>query len=297
MNTNKLYSKPKRNKKANSKQNVMYLLLTIGMFLFSVASRGQNTIIYSQSFTNFTTPTTQCAAWVSFTGSLDTTYNYLSFKVSGSLNTTGYTVNNSAVAGAIAKALHNGTTTTQTFGGHTWNVGKNCGSGCAGGGGQIVELSMDQNVCGCGAFFSIRPAINNLNWGGFGSSAGGSGGTCNAASQTLTVEFDYGVAFVDSSLQSLAICENSGASSISSLLTANDATGNTDIWTVTTAPTNGTLSGFPVSMASGLGMTPTGLTYTPNTDFIGNDTFTIMVDNGTNTSVTTIVVTVTLYQM
>ncbi len=46
-------------------------------------------------------------------------------------------------------------------------------------------------------------------------------------------------------------------------------------------PSDGTLIGFNTTATSVDGnVTPTGLTYTPNTGYVGTDSFTIMADDG-----------------
>ncbi len=92
----------------------------------------------------------------------------------------------------------------------------------------------------------------------------------------------------------LSVCRNEAATSINSLLTTNDTTNTSTVtWNVASAPAHGTLSGFPASATSGTGISPTGLNYTPATDYVGNDTFSIGVADGYgNTDTTTIYVTV-----
>ena len=95
---------------------------------------------------------------------------------------------------------------------------------------------------------------------------------------------------------SLTVCEGSGATSINGNLTITDAsaTGTTETYSVTSAPTHGTLSGFTATTTtSGGGATPTGCTYTPTTGYSGSDAFTIQVNNGSATATTTISVSVT----
>ena len=102
--------------------------------------------------------------------------------------------------------------------------------------------------------------------------------------------------FVNGTPQALTVCENAGATSINADLTINDAdAGQTETWSVLTAPSNGTLGGFPATaLSTGGNVTPTGLTYTPSAGFSGTDFFTIVVSDGNGGAAsTTINVTVT----
>ncbi|MCP4430739.1 MAG: hypothetical protein GY806_07160 [Gammaproteobacteria bacterium] len=64
-------------------------------------------------------------------------------------------------------------------GSQIWNVGT-CGG---------IELNAGSvtGVCRCGQNAVVRPTIANDNWGGVSTEFGGSGGTCDAPSQTLEV--------------------------------------------------------------------------------------------------------------
>ena len=78
------------------------------------------------------------------------------------------------------------------------------------------------------------------------------------------------------------------ASPINANLTITDAaTSGSETWTITTAPTSGTLGGFStsavngtyISTANGGIVTPTGLTYTSTSQFTGTDNFTVTITN------------------
>jgi hypothetical protein len=92
----------------------------------------------------------------------------------------------------------------------------------------------------------------------------------------------------------MTLCQNSIATSITSMLAVNDAdAGQTETWTVVSAPAHGTLAGFSLSMISTGGLlTPSGLTYKPTTGYSGSDAFTIKVSDGTASSTVVINVTV-----
>jgi hypothetical protein len=68
---------------------------------------------------------------------------------------------------------------------------------------------------------------------------------------------------------------------LNALLEVSDGdAGQTLTWTVVTAPPNGVLAGFPATASSGTGVQPSGVTYEPNTDFAGTDSFEIQVSDG-----------------
>lgn len=99
--------------------------------------------------------------------------------------------------------------------------------------------------------------------------------------------------FTGGAVQNLSVCMNATAS-ISTLLAVDDIdTGNTETWSVLTAPAHGTLSGFSTSVVStGSTVTPAGVSYMPNTGYFGVDTFSIEVSDGVFTAATMIVVNV-----
>ena len=94
----------------------------------------------------------------------------------------------------------------------------------------------------------------------------------------------------------LSVNQNASATSITSLLHASDSdSGQTLTWSVTSAPTHGSLSSFASATASSgsSDITPGGtLTYTPTAGYAGSDSFTIQVSDGTATATRTITVTV-----
>ena len=100
--------------------------------------------------------------------------------------------------------------------------------------------------------------------------------------------------FVNGASQTISFCENALATPINAQLAVNDAdTGQTETWTITTAPSHGTLSGFATSITStGTTLTPAGLTYTPSVGYSGTDVFTIQISDGIAVATTTVNVTV-----
>ncbi|CAF3773177.1 unnamed protein product [Rotaria magnacalcarata] len=131
-----------------------------------------NAIVYSQSFTYFTTPSSQCTDWTTFRALLVGS-SYTSLTISGTNDPTGITLTNAVYVNAIAQALR----TYSSYGpvssnSYSWAVG-----GCGGG----PELTATGCVCCCNTGYTVRPCIGNYNWGGVNCY------TCTAAGQTLTV--------------------------------------------------------------------------------------------------------------
>jgi hypothetical protein len=80
----------------------------------------------------------------------------------------------------LANGLRTATITAVTINSVSWRVGTGCGAPKIGG--VAVEFS---NIASCNASstYSLRPMINNGNWGGTNQS------TVNAPSQTITLTF------------------------------------------------------------------------------------------------------------
>ena len=142
-----------------------------------------NTIVYNENFFGGVAPTTQCTNWDIFRSGLTSTNYYIGFTIRGSNNTTGISCTDPAVANAVAAALRTGTVYAGSSDGETWRVGTGCGTGCGSG---AVELTNTGSTCNCGSGYTIRPNINNHNWGGI------DGPTCSASSQTMEVIFYVG---------------------------------------------------------------------------------------------------------
>jgi methionine-rich copper-binding protein CopC len=80
----------------------------------------------------------------------------------------------------------------------------------------------------------------------------------------------------------LTVDEDASTTSIDSLLTASDADDDSLTWEVNSGPSHGSLSGFPASESgtTSSGVDPSGLTYEPNADFDGSDSFEVKVKDG-----------------
>ncbi|MDA3875338.1 MAG: cadherin domain-containing protein [Kiritimatiellae bacterium] len=100
--------------------------------------------------------------------------------------------------------------------------------------------------------------------------------------------------FNDGASTTLTVNENVTATSINDLLDIADTdTGDTLTWSVTSGPSSGSLGGFNASGTSNGGtVTPTGLTYMPDINYAGGDSFTIQISDGTDTNSITVDVTI-----
>lgn len=135
---------------------------------------------FSQLFTQFVAPTTTVeTAWNTFRASLTGTYTTFSFY--SNLNA-GVTVTHPTLVQTLANALRNATNNTSvTINSVIWRVGTGCGTPKIGG--VAVEFS-NISSCSASSTYSLRPMINNQNWGGV------NGTTVNAPTQTITLTFN-----------------------------------------------------------------------------------------------------------
>jgi len=105
--------------------------------------------------------------------------------------------------------------------------------------------------------------------------------------------YNYAPSFTEGDTVALQACKSAGAYSISSLLAVNDQdTADTLTWTILTTPVHGSLVASFTSVTNGSIVTPSGLTYTPATGFIGTDIFTVRVFDGAEADTITVNVTV-----
>jgi len=120
--------------------------------------------------------------------SLDTTQEIiLSVNARGTFDQVGRTCADESIARQIANSLRFGLGGTYICNGFTWRVGTPgaCYSGLCGTTANEVELTVDGSLCACTTpGWSFRPAITNSNWGGINT------GTCGAANQRMTLEFE-----------------------------------------------------------------------------------------------------------
>ncbi len=251
-------------------------LLAAALLIGVQSNSNAQVITYSQSFTGGATSgiaTPQGIAWTSFCASLPSS-GCLGFTIKGSNDLVGISCTNAAIAQSIADAMRTNIFYSGSSDGQTWSVGFGCGGG--------VEIT-NTGTCSCNPGYTVRPNIGNSNWGGI------NGATCGAPTQTMTVVFRF-LKFNNPNPQALSVCQNSGATSLNSLLTATGA--GTFTWTVVTGPGHGTLGGFTATAAGGTSVSPAGTTYTPAAGYSGTDAFTIQVSDGTSVTSTVIVVNV-----
>lgn len=117
------------------------------------------------------------------------------------------------------------------------------------------------------------------------------------ASASMTVSSVNDAPVFVGAVTSLTVNENTGATSIKALLHANDPdNAQTLTWTESAAPAHGALTFSSATAATpGTDITPGGtITYTPTANYVGSDTFTIQVSDGTASATRTINVTINI---
>ncbi len=93
-------------------------------------------------------------------------------------------------------------------------------------------------------------------------------------------------------MQEFSVCEDR-VSSIGLYLAITDSdAGQTEIWSVMTAPLHGTLAVADTATSTGGVINPATATYTPNTGYTGQDTFTVQVTDGIAVTTTIVIVDV-----
>ncbi|MFH1320322.1 MAG: SprB repeat-containing protein, partial [Bacteroidota bacterium] len=160
----------------------LFTLLSITLVMnFATAQ----TITYSESFTNgniYSSGDPQYDNWITFRSQLDTgEFNFTSVTIKGDFDLIGISCTDITIVNQIATAIKNGNPgiSFAACDGIIWRVGD-----CAGG----TELNANNlgTDCACtNPGYTLRPGIGNTNWGGVNTI------TCNAPSQTMTVEFEY----------------------------------------------------------------------------------------------------------
>lgn len=101
-----------------------------------------------------------------------------------------------------------------------------------------------------------------------------------------------GRAFNGGTTQIVHTCKNSSGISVDKLLSTADAAGQTENWTLSVEPENGTVTPATGVVAENAVVTPTGFVYVPKNDFTGTDEFTVLMSDGATNASTTITVIV-----
>lgn len=147
----------------------------------STKAKFVNAVIFSQTFTSGVAPGASIEnAFNTFRAAL--TDSYTTFKIYSNLNPTGITVTDVTLVPQIANALRTATEGSWTIGSNIWKVALNCGNPSIGGASVVFTNSVNGCSCNTGTIYTIRPHINNYNWGGIG-------GECSQPTQTLTFMF------------------------------------------------------------------------------------------------------------
>lgn len=136
------------------------------------------TTTYSQTLTtgNLSSSSAEALAWDTFRAALTGTYDKIVMTSSNS--NFSLSLVSSSIVPQIATNLRSGTAGNWTISGKQISIGS-----CVG-----IEFSVHTTNTNCGCpsdagIFTLRPTINNNNWGGAG------GATCGAATQTITLTF------------------------------------------------------------------------------------------------------------
>lgn len=159
------------------KSHLLPGLLSVMVFALLTLNGLSQAYTYSENFPQGTLPnsSSQCLNWQNYIANLNPQL-YVRLRLSSP--TTGHSIEttNLAIVQQIATNLKNQNTTYVSYndGINTWWTG-----GCSG-----MELSAtSSSICQCVTAYTVRPCINNNNWGGINTS------TCGAPTQVMTVEF------------------------------------------------------------------------------------------------------------
>ncbi|GAA4463597.1 hypothetical protein GCM10023093_12430 [Nemorincola caseinilytica] len=95
--------------------------------------------------------------------------------------------------------------------------------------------------------------------------------------------------------QTIDVCTGSTPIAIDTNLAVTDFdTTQTETWSVVSGPAHGTLVAGHTTVSTGSLLTPSGLSYTPASGYVGADAFVVKVNDGTANAITTINVTVSV---
>ena len=137
-------------------------------------------ISFSQNFTEgeIHTPSRQCEAWKDFQNSINADQIYNRIRIYGSQDEIGRSCEG-AGANTLCQALRQNIRVSVPCDGRIWSTGR-CFNRDHGE--DRVQITTNGNNCSCSDdAYTVRPCIGNQNWGGLGE-------TCDASTQTLSVE-------------------------------------------------------------------------------------------------------------
>ncbi len=99
--------------------------------------------------------------------------------------------------------------------------------------------------------------------------------------------------FVHGNVQTLAVCKNSSAFNLDSMLAVTDSDMyETETWTAVTAPPHGVLMAAYIAASDSGTVVPMGMTYMPYAGYVGTDSFQVSISDGYYTDTATIRVNV-----
>ena len=90
----------------------------------------------------------------------------------------------------------------------------------------------------------------------------------------------------------LSVCANDSGKSLDDFLSIYDQAGLTEVWSVSSPAMHGTVVCADTVIATDSLVTPAGISYSPLSGYVGMDSFKIKVNNGTGTSIVTILIEV-----
>ncbi|NDC42592.1 MAG: hypothetical protein EBZ77_13770, partial [Chitinophagia bacterium] len=105
---------------------------------------------------------------------------------------------------------------------------------------------------------------------------------CDNANFAVRIVGDYNrTPFFPAANPTAIVCRNATAVSIDSIMKGTDFdTTQTIVWSLITAPTHGTFAGSSTQTSTGRALPVSGFTYSPDSNYIGNDSFVVRITDG-----------------
>jgi hypothetical protein len=267
---------------ANSCSNTA--TVTVSVNALPTIGAGANVIICAGNSTTLTATGGAIYTWTPGTG--------LSATTGSSITANPSSLTIYMVTGTDANSCSNTATVTVSVNSTPSISAGSSGSGCSGtiltaSGGTTYTWAPPTSLSATtGASVTANPSSLTL-YTVTGSTAG-----CNGIA-TVTVNPSAGsVSFDNGSSQNMLVCASSLAVPLFVQLAASGSPTGTFTYSVITAPTRGTITGLPASVAAGTGVYPSAAKYQPTYGYTGSDVFVIRVSNGSCTALTTVNVTV-----